>query len=104
YTCEDGSVAHKLVCTLALAIALPACTGCTSTSKPVARQQSLGDKLATSVKSGTSKMVAAVSPKSSSKSVPMSSPSGRPGPAVFVAAAQMHESSGNQAEAEANYR
>jgi len=97
-------VAHKLVCTLALAIAIPASSGCTSASKPVARQQSFADKLTTSVKSGTSKMIAAVKPKSSSKDVPMSSPSGKPGPAVFVAAAQMHESAGNHAEAEANYR
>ena len=98
-------MAHKLVCTLALAIALPASSGCTSASKPVAHQQSFADKLTTSVKSGTTKMIAAVKPKSSSsKDVPMTSPSGKPGPAVFVAAAQMHESAGNQAEAEANYR
>jgi tetratricopeptide (TPR) repeat protein len=100
-------VAHKLVCTLALAIALPATCGCSSTSKTVAQQQqpSFTDKVTASVKSGTSKMIAAVKPKSSSsKDMPMSPPSGKPGPAVVVAAAQMYESAGNHAEAEANYR
>jgi tetratricopeptide (TPR) repeat protein len=92
---------------LALAIALPATTvGCKSTTKPISQQQqSFTDKVSSSVKSGTSKMVALVKPKTTpAKDDPMGPPSGKPGPAVFVAAAQMHESSGNSGEAEANYR
>jgi Flp pilus assembly protein TadD len=90
-------------------MALPALSvGCSSTSAPksATHQQSLTDKMTASVKSGTSKMMAAITPdkKPTSTDVPMESPSGKPGPKVFVAAAQMHESSGNYAEAETSYR
>ena len=97
-------MAKTLVCTLALAVSLPAIFGgCTSTAKP-ASQQSFTDKLTSSVKSGTSKMMAAVKPKKSYSQVPLDPPTGKPGPNVFIAAAQMHEGAGNYAEAEANYR
>jgi tetratricopeptide (TPR) repeat protein len=97
-------VANKLVYSLALA--LPIMWGCTSATQKVARpgQQSFTDKVASSIKSGTDKMVAAITPKTTKTPVPMESPSGKPGPAVFVAAAQMHETSGNFVEAEAAYR
>lgn len=101
-------MAHKLVCSLALAMTLPAISGCTSASTPksATQQQSFTDKMTASVKSGTSKMIAAVTPDKRPKptDVPLESPSGKPNPAVFVAAAEMHESSGNYSEAEANYR
>jgi tetratricopeptide (TPR) repeat protein len=89
---------------MALALALPVASGCTSTSNKLPSQQTSLDKMTASVKNGTSKMIAAVTPKPEPKHPPMESPSGKPGPAVFVAAAQMHESSGNFSEAEANYR
>lgn len=98
------AVPHKLICSVALALALPVVVGCTSTTKKPPTQQSSLDKMTASIKSGTSKMVAAVKPKPEPKHPPIESPSGKPGPGVFVAAAQMHESSGNFAEAEANYR
>lgn len=100
-------MAHKLVCTLALAMALPALSGgCTSASKTAPHQPSLTDKMTASVKSGTSKMIAVITPDKKKKStdVPLESPSGKPGPAVFVAAAEMHEGSGAYGEAESNYR
>ncbi len=99
------AVPHKLFCSVAIALALPVAIGCTSTTakKPPTQQSSL-DKMTASLKSGTSKMVAAIKPKPEPKHVPLDSPTGKPGPAVFVAAAQMHESSGNLTEAEANYR
>ncbi len=97
---------HKFVSSAALALALSLVAGCTSTTQKPAAQQSSLDKMTASVKSGTDKFVAAVKPKPSStnKQVPLASPAGKPGPAVFVAAAQMHETSGNLTEAEANYR
>ena len=98
------AVPHKLFCSVALALALPVAVGCTSTTNKSPTQKSSLDKMTASVKSGTSKMVAALKPKPEPKHVPLESPSGKPGPAVFVAAAQMHESSGDLAEAEANYR
>ncbi len=96
-------MAKRFVCTLALVMSVPALSGCTSSAKP-ASQQSFTDKLSASVKSGTDKMIAAVKPKRTYGQAPVSSPSGKPGPNVFVAAAEMHESAGNFAEAEASFR
>ncbi len=98
-------MAHKLLCFFVLALVLPALGCTTTTAKPaLASQQSFMDKMTANVKSGTSKMVAAVTPKKQPPGTPYSAPSGKPGPNVFVAAAQMHETSNNYAEAEANYR
>jgi tetratricopeptide (TPR) repeat protein len=100
------SVAKNPLLLLALAISLPVlCGGCASTTvNPSQQQQSFVGKLSSSVKSGTSKMVAAVSPKQQTLPAPVASPNGKPGPNVFVAVARMHESTGRFDEAEANYR
>jgi len=95
-----------MIWSLAVTTALPLMTiGCSSTPKPVS-QQNFADKLGSSMKSGTSKMIAAVTPdkKSPYSDKPMSSPSGKPGASVFVAAAQMQEAGGNLAEAETQYK
>jgi Flp pilus assembly protein TadD len=80
--------------------------GCSSptTARTISQPESFVDKVSSSVKSGTSKMVAAVKPKSSKYAAPTAEAPGKPGPALFAAAAQMHERSGNFGEAEANYR
>ncbi|MEX0678217.1 MAG: tetratricopeptide repeat protein [Pirellulales bacterium] len=78
--------------------------GCASpTAKPPA-QQTFMDKLGANVKTGTSKMAAAVMPKKTPLETPVMSPNGKPGPNLFVAVAQMHERTGKFDEAEANYR
>jgi len=99
-------VAHKLFCSLALAAASASFVGCTSTtSKPaMGQQQSFMDKMTAGVKSGTSKMVAAVTPKKAPPGAAPEVPVSEKGPALFVAAAQLHESNNNYQEAEANYR
>ena len=98
-------MAHKVLCFCMLAATLPAVGCTTTTAKPaMTQQQSVVDKMTASVKRGTSKMVAAVKPKKQLPGSPVTSPSGKPGPNVFVAAAQMHETSNNYSEAEANYR
>jgi Flp pilus assembly protein TadD len=92
---------------LAFAVGLSALAGgCTTptTAKPP-QQQSFTDKLSASVKSGTSKIAAAVTPKKQSTlPTPVTSPNGQPGPNVFVAVARMHERGGHFDEAEASYR
>lgn len=100
-------MASKLVYSFALAASLPiALGGCTSPTKAptVSQPASFVDKVSQSVKSGTSKMVAAITPKTTTFESPLPSPSGTPGPNVFAAAARMHEASGHFQEAEANYR
>ncbi len=110
-------VTKNLVCTLALAVSLPTLTGgCSATTakpKTVAQQQqSFFGKVtdgvksgAGAVKSGADKMVAAVVPQKRPQfSNPVSTPRGKPGPNLFVAAAQMHELGDRFEDAEANYR
>lgn len=90
---------------LALAASLSALAGgCASPTNNPPHQQSFVDKLGADVKSGTSKMIAAVTPKEQKLPTPAPSPNGQPGPNVFVAVARMHERSGNLDEAEASYR
>jgi tetratricopeptide (TPR) repeat protein len=91
---------------LALAAGLPVfLTGCaTSTFKQPGVQQNWLEKTTSSVKSGSSKMVAAIAPKKNSYTDPTPPPSGKPGAGVFVAMAQMSERSENFDEAEAQYK
>jgi tetratricopeptide (TPR) repeat protein len=67
-------------------------------------QPSFAEKVGDGVKSGTSKMVALVSPKPAPGSGAPSPPSAKPGPGVFVALAEMQERSGNVEEAETQLR
>ncbi len=90
---------------MAVAAALPVFTGCTSPSRTVAAQQSLTDKMSASIKASTDKVAGVFTPeKKKAYGTPDEGPNGKPGPMVFVAAAQMMERAGNLAEAETNYR
>jgi tetratricopeptide (TPR) repeat protein len=90
---------------LALAVSLSVVAGgCTSTTAKPPTQQNFLDKVGSSIKSGTSKVAAAVTPKPQLPDTTVAAPSGKPGPNVFVAVAQMHERSGDFDEAEASYR
>jgi len=97
-------VDKKLFFSLALSASLSiGGAGCSSMSSKTPNSQSWMSKVGSSVKSGTSKMASALKPKS--KTVASSPPpSGKPGPNVFVAMAQMQENNGNFDEAEAQYR
>lgn len=98
-------MAKQLYYSLALAVSLSVVTGgCAAPTAKQPAQPSFVDKLGASVKSGTSKMAAAVKPKTTTQQVPVSSPNGKPGPNVFVAVAKMHEQAGKFDEAEASYR
>jgi Tfp pilus assembly protein PilF len=97
-------VATKIFSSLALAVGLSVLAGgCASPTVKPPTQQTFVDKLSSSVKNGTSKLAAAVTPKKSLPESPIASPSGKLGPNVFVAAAQMQERAGKFDEAEANY-
>jgi Tfp pilus assembly protein PilF len=80
--------------------------GCaTTTTRPTSLQtQSWTDKVGASVKSGTEKLSAALSPKPDAPSQPGPAVDKKPGPAVFVAMAEVHERSGNIEEAETQLR
>ena len=100
------AVSRKIAYTLALvASVLALSSGCSSTTKvkPPTAQPSWTDKLGSSVKTGSAKVVAAMSPKPTAPVDP-SVPNGKPGPAVFVAMAQLNEQSGNMEQAETQYR
>jgi len=98
--------------TLKYAVALAFCAqwtsfGCTSltSAQPPSNQPSFWDKIGDSVKSGTSKVAAAVTPKSSpSTVVPTPPPSGKAGPGVYLAMARMSEQAGKFDEAESQYQ
>lgn len=100
------SVDKKLLYSLALSAGLSiGGAGCSSmSSKPSPVKQSWMQKVGDSVKGGTAKVAATLSPKSSKTSNVTAPPSGKPGPNVFVAMAQMQENNGNMDEAEAQYR
>jgi Tfp pilus assembly protein PilF len=68
-----------------------------------AQKQSWTEKVSASVKSGTDKLTAAVTPKPQ-PGVETAPPAKNPGPGVFVAMAEMHERSGNIEEAETQLR
>lgn len=98
-------MANKHFHSLAFAVSLSVlCGGCASPTFKPPMQQTFMDKLSSSVKSGTSKVAAAVMPKKTPMGSPVSSPNGKPGPNLFVAVAQMHERIGKFDEAEASYR
>jgi len=100
------AVSRKFAYTVALAASVPVLSGgCSSTTKvkPPTAQPSWTEKLGSSVKSGSSKMMAAVTPKPK-PAVDPSIPNGTPGPAVFVAMAQASEQSGDMEQAETQYR
>jgi Flp pilus assembly protein TadD len=78
--------------------------GCAAPASKRPTEKSFVDKFSASVKSGTSKMAAAMTPKPSQQPDRDTSPNGEPGPNVFVAVAQMHERTGKYDEAEAHYR
>jgi Flp pilus assembly protein TadD len=100
-------VDKKLLYSLALSAGLSiGGVGCTSMSSKPANPQNKSwmDKVGSSVKSGTAKVASKLSPKSSKTSTVSTPPSGKAGPNVFVAMAQMQENNGNMDEAEAQYR
>ncbi len=76
--------------------------GCTTVTTPKPAGTSWTDKVGSSVKSGTSKMAALITPKKSMESAPQEATN--PGPNVFVALGNMAQRNGNQEEAEAQYR
>ncbi len=61
-------------------------------------------KVGTSVKSGSSKVAAALSPNRDNTDGATQSPNGKPGPGVYVAMAQISERGQNFTEAEAQYK
>lgn len=99
-------MAKTLFYSLALAVGLSVCEGgCAAPTAKPPLQQTFVDKFNASVKSGTSKVVAAVKPKRQPVETTLGVPAnGKPGPNVFVAVAQMHERTGNFDEADASYR
>ncbi len=103
---EDFFVGKKFVYSLALAASLPLILGgcVTTTTKPAAAQPTLMDKVSASVKSGSNKVAAAVSPAPSPAAKPAAPTNAKPGPNIFVAMAQAAERQGNLDEAEAKYK
>jgi tetratricopeptide (TPR) repeat protein len=98
-------VAKKFFYALALATSLSVLSGgCAAPTAKGPTQQTFVDKFSASVKSGTSKMAAAVMPKRTPTLASDSSPNGKPGPNVFVAVAEMQERCGKFDDAEAHYR
>lgn len=90
---------------LALAVGLSVCAGgCAAPTAKPPSQQTFVDKFNANVKSGTAKVAAAVKPKKQPIETTFGAPTGKPGPNVFVAVAQMHEGNGNFDEADAGYR
>jgi Flp pilus assembly protein TadD len=97
-------VGKKLLYSLALAASLPiVSSGCASAPKNPG-QPSFMEKVGTSVKGGSSKVVAALTPNRNTADSPTPSPNGKPGPGVFVAMAQISERGQNFDEAEAQYK
>ena len=94
----------KLLYSLALAASLPVvASGCASATK-YPGQPSFMQKVGTSVKGGSSRVVAALTPNRDTGGNPTPSPNGKPGPGVFVAMAQISERGQNFDEAEAQYK
>jgi TPR repeat protein len=96
-------VGKKLLCSLTLAASLPIFAGGCASSTKYPGQPSFMQKVGTTVKSGSSRMVAAVTPNRNGDN-PTPSPNGKPGPSVFVAMAQISERGQNFDEAEAQYK
>jgi len=97
-------VGKKLLVSLTLAASLPVVAGGCASSTKLPGQPSFMQKVGTSVKSGSSKMVAAVTPNRNTGDSPIASPNGKPGPGVFVAMAQISERGQNFDEAETQYK
>jgi hypothetical protein len=98
-------VRKKILGTLALAASLPTLSvGCATTYNPLGAKTSWTDKVSASVKNGSTRVAAAFSPTRTTPGDPLPPPSGKPGPAVFVAMAQMNERSDNLDEAEVQYK
>ncbi len=98
---------NRLISLVAAALALPALAGgcaTTTTKPPGIHQPAWYEKLGTSIKDGSTKMVAALTPKTTTKPATNDPPSGDGGPAVFVAVAQIHQRDGNFDEAEVQYQ
>lgn len=94
----------KLLYSLALAASLPIVAGGCASSTKYPGQPSFMQKVGTSVKSGSSRVVAAITPNRDTGDSPTPSPNGKPGPGVFVAMAQISERGQNFDEAEAQYK
>jgi Tfp pilus assembly protein PilF len=102
-------VGNKLLNTVGLALSLVAlsggCTTVTTAPKPVGAPTSWTEKVTASVKSGTSKMTAMISPKPKPGTEAASATAEKkPGPSVFVALAQVNERNGNLEGAELQYQ
>jgi tetratricopeptide (TPR) repeat protein len=98
-------VRKKLLCTLALAASLPTIlVGCATTYNPLGAKTSWTDKVSASVKNGSTKVAAALAPQRHAPDDPLPPPNGKPGPAVFVAMAQMNERNDHLDEAEVQYK
>lgn len=101
---------NKLFCSLALAASLPVFSaGCASTTvKQPGAQQNWMEKATSgvtgTVKSGSSRVAAALTPKREAATATTPAPNGKPGPGVFVAMAQISERGENFDEAEAQYK
>ena len=93
---------------LTLATSLPVFpAGCATTTTPYPGYSKTGvlDRMGNSVKSGSQKITAMVSPKSKpGVDAEIQPTGGKPGPHVYVAAAQMSERAGNLPEAEIHYK
>lgn len=98
------AVDKRLVCSLALVACVPAlCGGCASAKVTGSADQSFFSRMGSSIKSGTSSMVAAVTPKKEPPADP-TIPRGKAGPATFVAMAQLAERNNQLDEAESHYK
>ncbi len=97
---------QKLIYSLALAVSVPLfSSGCATQSTWTAPgKTSWMDKVGSSVKSGSSKVVGVITPKKDTASDPSPPPSGKPGAGVYVAMAQLSERNQNFDEAEAQYK
>ncbi len=102
---RKGFVAKTFFHSWALAVSLSVLFGgCAAPTAKRPTQQTFVEKLSASVKSGTSKMAAAVMPKTTPRPPLFSSPNGKAGPNVFAAVANMYEQTGKFEQAETNYR
>lgn len=97
---------QKLFYSLALAVSLPLfSSGCTTQSSWTAPgKTSWMDKVGSSVKGGSSKLVGVLAPKKDTAFDPSPPPNGKPGAGVYVAMAQLSERNQNFDEAEAQYK
>ncbi|HTM53022.1 MAG TPA: tetratricopeptide repeat protein [Pirellulales bacterium] len=98
-------MAEKRLYSWALIAGLAAASaGCATTTSPLGNKPSWMSSLGQSVKSGTGKVAAALTPSSQKTDEPTPSPNGKAGPSVFVAMAQLLERNERYDAAEAQYK